>query len=73
MDEEKALITDSVGNAENIVKGQMDAKSGPVRYLMQPREQRDQQADKLVRHIYSMGSIVCRLPGRANSPLVSGT
>lgn len=47
-EDEQNLIGSAVQNAEGVIKEQLDAKSGPVQYLVQPREKRDEQADKLV-------------------------
>ncbi|RAO66507.1 uncharacterized protein BHQ10_002519 [Talaromyces amestolkiae] len=46
-EDEQNLIGSAVQNAEGVIKDQLDAKSGPVHYLVQPREKRDEQADKL--------------------------
>lgn len=47
-EDEQNLIGSAVQNAEGVIKEQLDAKSGPIQYLVQPREKRDEQADRLV-------------------------
>jgi D-alanyl-D-alanine carboxypeptidase len=55
-EEEQNLIGSAVQNAEGVIKEQLDAKSGPIQYMLLPREKRDEQSDKLVRIIYSQKS-----------------
>jgi hypothetical protein len=47
-EDEKNLISSAVRNVESVIKEQLDAKSGPIQYLLQPREKRDEESDKLV-------------------------
>lgn len=47
-EDEQNLIGSAVQNAEGVIKEQLDAKSGPIQYLLQPREKLDEQSDKLV-------------------------
>ncbi|GAM42481.1 hypothetical protein TCE0_044f16502 [Talaromyces pinophilus] len=46
-EDEKNLIRSAVRNVESVIKEQLDAKSRPIQYLLQPRENRDEESDKL--------------------------
>lgn len=48
-DEQKEPLGNVSKNVENVVKDQLDAKSAPINYMTQPREERDAQADKFVK------------------------